>query len=340
VIIAIASPPVIPTPPPELSYGGIERLAWDLAEELGKRHKIYLIAGEGSRKPSGDLFSIPRWFESYPIASVLEEATRLIAECHALIDMTHTKIFAENIHGAVHKEEGRTRIMCRDIRSYSFWTDRAGVNPVFPSNTVAALMMESGSLCGAGYATIYPGIDLNGYKVGEKEDYFIYFGRIIPEKAVERAIHIAQEAGVRLLVAGHIGEFSYDKNYITMIRGMCTGKIEWVGELTHREKIDLLAHARGMIFWPRWVESFGINVVEALASGCPCIVGGNGGHVEQIIYGVNGYVVDSIPVAVKAVKAVSNGSIDPEKCAESAKKFSRERMAMEWEKLLGGGPDA
>lgn len=334
--IAIASPPLIPTPPPGMGYGGLERLAWDLAEELGRRHEVVLIAGEGSNAH----WVVPRGFESSPDTGLLESISASLADgCDALIDMTHTKLFAQTAHRVAHGSDRRLR--CGMVRSYSFWTDRAGVNPVYPSRAVSYLMSGSGYTCGASDShIIYPGIDLSGYRSSSKEDYFVYFGRIIPEKAVERSILVAYEAGVRLLVAGHTGIFSYDRSYVDMIRGMCRGRVEWLGEISHEEKIELLSHARGMIFMPRWVESFGIAVAEALASGCPCIVGGAGGHTEQVEDGVNGYVVRNLREAVEAVKRVAGGEIDPERCVKSAEKFSRTVMAARWESLLQGGGDA
>ncbi|MEM2941442.1 MAG: glycosyltransferase [Thermoproteota archaeon] len=306
--LGVISTAALPTPPQ--GYGGIERLVWFLTQELSKKYPVRLYASAGSWTDNVELVTGTTEAELANVA--YKDLTN--GEIDVVLDWSHTKPFSSLYKG--------DRVL-----SQVFWTDVKGFNPVYPSKAVAANFNEPRGVI------VYPGIDLTPYVFRrDKEDWFLYFGRIIPEKAVERVISIARMANVRLLVAGHTGYFSHDKSYTDSIKSMCYGKIEWVGDVDEKQKIDLLSHAKALLFYPRWIESYGIIVTEALASGCPCILGGVGGHMEQITHGVEGFICYSMDEAVSAIRMVDR--IHVERCRKKSEYFSSARMAEDWEKLI------
>ncbi|MEM4154985.1 MAG: glycosyltransferase [Candidatus Caldarchaeum sp.] len=307
--LGMISTTALPTPPQE--YGGIELLVWFLTQQLSKKYPIRLYASTGSSQ--ADNVELATGTAELELANMAyRDMTN--GEVDMVLDWSHTKPFSILYKG-------------NKVLSQVFWTDVRGLNPVYPSKAVAANFNEPKGV------VIYPGIDLSPYVFRrDREDWFLYLGRIIPEKAVERVISIAKMANVRLLVAGHTGHFSYDKSYIDSIKSMCYGKIEWVGDVDQKRKIDLLSHAKALLFYPRWLESYGITVTEALASGCPCILGGVGGHMEQITHGVEGFKCHSLDEAVSAIRMVDR--INVERCRKKSEYFSSARMAEDWEKLI------
>jgi len=303
--ILVISPTAIRTPPQ--GYGGVELLTYCLVKELERMgHRVTLAAAPGSYKPNGGLI------EAYSE----DEFAKLIDpyDFDVIHDWTHTKIAKQFIHPK--------------IFSTPFWTDEKGLNPIYPSRAVAHAFGEPYGI------VVYPGIEVEKYPLIEsREDYLIYFGRIAPIKGVEKTIMLAKKAGVRLKVVGHAGWAAYDRRYVDMIRSMCTGKIEWIGEVSQKEKIDLLGHAKAMIFTPTWLESFGLVVTESMLLGTPVICGGIGGHVEQIIHGVSGYYLSSPNEIFDAIKVVEE--LDPKKVRERGLYFNSRRMAEDYLKVYG-----
>lgn len=101
----------------------------------------------------------------------------------------------------------------------------------------------------------------------------------------------------------------------------------WVSK---KELIDLYANCKGFIT-TSMDEDFGLNAIEAMASGKPVIAPNEGGYKETIINGVTGILIDNIDEN-KLVEAIKNLGKKIEQnplefknaCQEQAKKFDTE----------------
>jgi glycosyltransferase involved in cell wall biosynthesis len=76
------------------------------------------------------------------------------------------------------------------------------------------------------------------------------------------------------------------------VRPHLSDKIEYVGEVTHGEKVELLQHARATLFPIEWDEPFGLVMIESMACGTPVIATRFGAVPEVIDDGVTGVIVD------------------------------------------------
>lgn len=92
-----------------------------------------------------------------------------------------------------------------------------------------------------------------------RDDYYIYVGRVSPEKGVLQLIDEWPEGHRLLVVGGEATSF-----------GERPG-VEFLGRLTREEVRRLVGHARGLVFPSRWLEGLGLVCLEALSVGTPIL---------------------------------------------------------------------
>lgn len=138
---------------------------------------------------------------------------------------------------------------------------------------------------------VHHGIDLSRYRLQEyKQPYLSFLGRITPTKGTHLAIEIARKAGLPLKIAGEI-QPCYRDYWEAMVKPKLDGRfIEYVGDVAFREKNELLANSRAMLFPIQWDEPFGLVMIEAMGCGTP-VLALPGGAVEEVVKeGISGHV--------------------------------------------------
>jgi glycosyltransferase involved in cell wall biosynthesis len=178
--------------------------------------------------------------------------------------------------------------------------------------------------------TVHHGLPIKSFEARSGAgQYLAFLGRISPEKGLDHAIEIAKRAGMPLKIAAKVDRA--DREYFeTCIKPlMNTSLIELIGEIGDHEKNDFLGNATAFLFPINWAEPFGIVMVEAMACGLPIVAYPFGSVPEIIEDGVNGFLVDGVTSAVKAVKAIS--AIDRDVCRRRfEERFTSKRMAREY----------
>jgi glycosyltransferase involved in cell wall biosynthesis len=128
--------------------------------------------------------------------------------------------------------------------------------------------------------------------------YLAFLGRVSPEKGLERAIALAREAGVTLRIAAKI-DAGDERYFRERIRPLLGGPIEFVGEVSEREKPEFLGNATGLLFPIDWPEPFGLALIEAMSCGTPVLAWRNGAVPEIVEDGLTGFIVDSLEEAAR-----------------------------------------
>ncbi|MDQ0727573.1 glycosyltransferase [Microbacterium sp. W4I20] len=187
-------------------------------------------------------------------------------------------------------------------------------------------------------AFVFPnGVDSEQWRLGAGGEGWVWFGRIIPEKAPHLAILAARRAGARLKLAGRIGDAAYFAREVEPLLG---GGIEYVGALHHTELCDLVGAASVALVTPVWSEPFGLVMAEALMTGTPVAAFDSGG-TSEVLAGMPGTAivpagdVDALAHAATALARHSRtGLTRPQVRAAATSRYSLERQHREVERVL------
>uniref|UniRef100_A0A7C4BCC0 Glycosyltransferase family 4 protein n=1 Tax=Ignisphaera aggregans TaxID=334771 RepID=A0A7C4BCC0_9CREN len=180
-------------------------------------------------------------------------------------------------------------------------------------------------------AVIYNGIDVTKYPFRlEKEDFFVYVGRIDETKGVHIAVQAAKRCNEKLVIIGPIASRSYFENFIKPL--IDNENIVYLGEVDFETKVEYLSRAKALLYPVQYEEFFGIVMVEALATGTPVIGFAKGSVVEIVRDSVTGFLVKDVDEICQAMKRVDK--LDGRECRKDVEeKFSSKIMAKYYEDL-------
>jgi glycosyltransferase involved in cell wall biosynthesis len=168
--------------------------------------------------------------------------------------------------------------------------------------------------------TIYNAVEVETYPFrSEKEDYALFFGRFSEDKGAHNAIYIAQQANIPLRMAGKVDP-GVDTHYFEEhIEPHVDGEnVVYEGEVDSKQKLELLAGARFLLFPIQWEEPFGLVMAEALACGTPVVAAAMGAAPEIVKDGEVGVLIGAgeWDEMVAAIKGGRLEDIDPYHCRE------------------------
>jgi glycosyltransferase involved in cell wall biosynthesis len=160
-------------------------------------------------------------------------------------------------------------------------------------------------------------------------EYLLFLGRLSPDKGAHRAIAVAMQTGLPLKIAGKKQDPKELTYFKELVEPHLVDGIEYLGEVSHGEKVELLQHARATLFPIEWEEPFGLVMIESMACGTPVIATRRGAVPEVIEHGRSGIVVDdyrAIPAALEEADKLD--PFDIRRYVEQ--EFSPERMVHDY----------
>ncbi len=168
---------------------------------------------------------------------------------------------------------------------------------------------------------IPPAFDPEEFKFNEnKDNYALYVGRLIYRKGIDVAIETTKKIGIKLIIAGP-GELINPQEYMCL-KG---SHIEHIGPVNIEQRKEILSKAKCLFVPTKYIEPFGMVVIEAGFSGTPVITTDWGAFSENVIHGKTGYRCRTLDQFAWSAKNIDN--IDPKKCLKWANNFSMHKIS-------------
>jgi glycosyltransferase involved in cell wall biosynthesis len=332
--VTVIADPYIPVPPRR--YGGSERIIAALCGGLvAAGHEVRLVAGPGS-KNYGQL-TVHRApgpsFLSRAYRKLLFQPLSLAAARDA--DVVHTYGRIDYLWWLLASEVPLV---------VSFMSPIKPGDVEFFSGRQRGLFLVSASdnhrkhaATTSPWRTVYPAIEIEHIPFHQTPSraYLAFLGRLTANKGAKEAIEVARRSGLPLKIAGNVSQEPGGVAYFEReIRPHLDHQIEWIGEITDRQKGDFLGHARALLFPIQWEEPFGISLAESFAAGTPVIATRRGATAEQIVNGKTGYLCDTIDEMVEATHKIEH--LDRWACRQTCEtRFSAAAMTSRYLDLYG-----
>jgi glycosyltransferase involved in cell wall biosynthesis len=163
-----------------------------------------------------------------------------------------------------------------------------------------------------------------------------FVGRVAPEKGIVEALEIAKLVGRPLRIAAKVAPVGPEREYFEAVFKPALADaghdVEFLGELTQKDRDDLFAESFVSLMPGAWPEPFGLVAIESLACGTPVIARRIGALPEILREGVDGFFGDD--VTQMAFKIDGAAELDRQAIRESVlERFSAGRMTDGYEAL-------
>lgn len=307
--------PLFESVPPK-AYGGTERVISYLTEELVRQgHDVTLFASGDSvtsaklvpaiaqsiRQDSGRQAWLAYHAIQMDLLSELEDSFDVI---HFHTDSLHFALARKLRAPIVTTVHGRL-----DFPELVPLYKRFQNFPLVSISDNQRMPLPWANWCGTVHHGLPP--DLYSFRPAHG-NYFLFIGRVSPEKRLDRAIDIARQCGMPLYIGAKIDQADepYFNEYIKP--KLRNPLVKFLGEVNQTQKRELLEHASALLFPIDWPEPFGLVLIEAFACGTPVVAYRNGSIPEIMEDGVTGYVVTNQEEAVRAAQQID--SIDRKGC--------------------------
>lgn len=334
--IALIAPFEEPVPPK--TYGGTERVVYNLAEELVRLgHNVTLFASKGSKTPAKLIPCTNKALRILPVSRIPGIRQGLSYQ-GLTVALKHLQKQRFDI---VHNHFGWQLLLFKDFIKSPIVTTLHGtladptekfMHNIFKRErfiSISNSQRRHGSKLNF-ISTVYNGIDVNQFAFSNVPgDYLVFLGRIHPSKGPEYAIEVAKKAGRKLIIAAKIDP--YERHYYEdEVKPLIDGKqIQFVGEVGHKAKVKLLKNALAMVSPVQWDEPFGLTTIESFACGTPVITIKRGSMREIITDGKTGFLCSNVEEMIDSVNEVSK--LDRLACRRHVEQnFTSQKMAINY----------
>jgi glycosyltransferase involved in cell wall biosynthesis len=154
-----------------------------------------------------------------------------------------------------------------------------------PSEFLRQKLIQGG-FAPARIATVPNFVDLSAYRSLPEKDYFLYVGRLSPEKGVDILIRAVSRCDAGRLVI--VGSGPEEEALKRLAGELGASRVEFAGYKSGDDLKTILAEAQFVVLPSRWYENLPFAVMEAFAASKAVVASDIGGIPEMVDDGVNG----------------------------------------------------
>lgn len=170
---------------------------------------------------------------------------------------------------------------------------------------------------------INPPIETSQFKCEKYGNYWLSVNRLLKPKRIEMQMEaFSLLPKEKLIIVGSYEKAPHFLKYADFCKKIKPENVEIKSWVSQQDLINLYANCKGFLT-TSYDEDFGMNVLEAMASGKPVIAPNEGGYKETVT-SQTGILIDNIN-AKKIAQSISQINTDPTKykidCINQAKKF-------------------
>jgi glycosyltransferase involved in cell wall biosynthesis len=352
--IAHIAPPWIAIPPK--NYGGTEIVVYNLVEEqVAQGHDVTIFAPADARTSARliSFFDKSLQSEGVPWSAHLMPYYHMYRSIEYIkehdFDIVHTHLSSSSDMylfpllsslATPHVTTLHSRFPFDRVQNRTSRADDCYIEAWGPSIPMVAI--SESARAEVTYPLNFVGVIHHGLPMQDlvplakgPDNYFVWLGRFVRDKAPHLAIQAAKEAGVKLVLAGTIDRHLKDelKYFHEQVeQHFDHEQIKYIGPVNLKEKVRLLGRARGFLNPIEWEEPFGMVMIEAMGLGCPVISFARGAAPELIAHRKTGFLVRDVEEMVCFIPRI--GEIDRRATREYVERnFSVRVMAKKYEKV-------
>lgn len=163
------------------------------------------------------------------------------------------------------------------------WTTKVS-RFIVPSNFARDMFIKSSLKIPEERLLVKPNFTFDqGYEL-EKDDYYLFIGRLSSEKGIETVIEAARITGRDIRIVG-----DGDLKQLVENAASANPNVSYLGRMERSDVFHMLKKAKALIFPSSCYETFGMTIVEAFSTATPVIVSNIGGHSELVAESENGF---------------------------------------------------
>ena len=319
----------------DVYYSPVEKQVYLIAEQLAKKHEIWISCLKGSAIPAGcNAISALDQDES----RAYEAYKPTLEQFEAILDFSNLK------YSYLYKHEQKPDLKlfgcCYPYQAAGYET----APPIpFPCMIGTSDAMNMAMINKLGcmfkkipYAPMPP--PANTELTDNSRQRLLFVARLEKGKGASIAVDLARQTRIGLDILGEDIKIIDQRNTILLLQKADGQHIRVFGRVTETLKHEYLANAKALVM--PYVEDQSAwtcqTILEAFQYGTPVITLNKGAAAEFVEDGVTGLVCKNIDEMQDAVKCLD--SLSPEECQETAKKHSAEATAEKYEKLLNEAP--
>ncbi|HSX52825.1 MAG TPA: glycosyltransferase family 4 protein [Patescibacteria group bacterium] len=294
--IAIVGAPYYAVPP--VAYGGTERVIQYLIKGLLEEGHEPILLAAGDSKVDCQLIPIVPKAIALPLdraelPAFRRKVKRIDAKTQDILAKLAPKVDVIHSHGfdllPLQKYPSVTTLHVRlTLDDIDYYRDRKNLYYVSISQNQQISLPDLQYI-----GVVYNGMDPAEFPVVIKpENYLCYIGRFDRDKSPHLAIQLALRLGIKIKLAGkidHEGNSYFDEEIKPLLRHPL---VEYIGEVSHKDKIELVSKARCNLHPISFREPFGLTVMEAAYCGTPTLTIRRGSMPELIEEGRTGVLIE------------------------------------------------